>query len=297
MLHLQQREQAAVGLGRVGAVPVGVVVGEPLPVGAHEAREVGATGRAGAEAGPGVREGQPVGFLGRGGQVGVVVGQDDAVVAAAAAAAGDEQVAVGAGAVQVDVLGDQLARARALRHQDVHARQPVHRQPVQARQQAVAAADDVPARADRIARAAGQGAVGGLVQVQVAVPVLVAGRGREAVARGGIPGRGDVAGLAVAQAGHQAQVDDGQGLAVVLRQFVGHEAFVAVAAAAHRDAAALGQRGVGRVEHVLRGLADIDGVGALARGGEAQVETLLQGRITRVIAVNQGEIRHAHLYG
>ena len=40
---------------------------------------------------------------------------------------------------------------------------------VQPQLQAVAAADDVPARADRIARAAGQGAVGGLVQVQVAV--------------------------------------------------------------------------------------------------------------------------------
>ncbi|MNS42256.1 hypothetical protein D3C72_746310 [compost metagenome] len=85
-------------------------------------------------------------------QRGETIAGDHAEVAAARAAAGTEQVRVARG-----VDGARHDVAARVHRQDVDRAQPVARQPLQARQQAVAAARDVAARRHRIARAAGQG--------------------------------------------------------------------------------------------------------------------------------------------
>jgi hypothetical protein len=241
-------------------------------------------------------EEQQDGVLRGNGQALEVVGGDDPGGAAAGPAAEPEELRVdGPGGVHQDG-GLPVGR----RH-EVDAGEVVGGQPVHAREQPVPAAADVAAGPDRVAGAARQGHVGGLVHLDAAVPVGGAGPEPvgvgEGLLRAGVepPTVTEQEGLrrSVAVRGEDEVDDDPAGI-------VGDEALVAVPAAADRDALAgaagvrvplLRRRDEGRaperlregVEDVLLRGADVDLLGPLgSRAGPALVKSAQEGSVAAV---------------
>jgi hypothetical protein len=221
MGELEQPEQPATGaVGRaVGGQPAAVV-----------AQQGGKRRR--VEGVPLPRGGRQLDGRRRCRQVAEGVGDDDAERAAPAAGVRPEQVPRPRVAA---ARGDQPHRPVGVDDHHVDGGQVVDGQAVLARHQLVAPTDDVPAQTHRVAGACGQRHAVALVQQLVDVPVRASALQPDAA----VGGPGDRP--------HPRDVEDHPA------GVVGHEALVAVAAGAHGDPPACGDRGEDGLQALVLG--------------------------------------------